>query len=299
MQGHIIVHQYKAPEKESRKIEDIVVMNLVSHNGKTVLECDSFHKGGRIFKSLSLQEGEKAVITSIRLLWSANGSNREVNFEIQDLFTTREGNSKDHPEVSGVVKLLIPPRHHGPVPKSAQLIYQANFLNVQGVTLVHYLGMEDSILNARSSVVDADLESFAAGTRPDFQVFYITDPLLVFILDHKKLWKGEKTIRPQDIMQCKNNPKYYKVSKRVVEQAQHDFRYSVFVNFCYTHYSHKMHLVWDPQMEGPPEYPPHMVERKEEEEQINGMGMIVFRMELEYIVIKNKLQMFSVEELKL
>jgi hypothetical protein len=297
---HFVVHQYRAPKKETYTVDDIVVMNLTSHDGNTVLECDSFHKGGRIFKNIKLENGEKAVITSIKLLWCANGSNREVHFEIHDLFALREGQASLHPEVSGVVKLIIPPRHVGSVPLHAQRVFQANFLNIENVTLLHYLGMEDAILNARSSVIPPDMNAFDSSTHhPNFQIFCRTDPLLVFILDHKKLWKGDQSIRPQDIVQCKSNPKYYRVSKRVVKQAQHDFRCSIFPNFCYTHPEHKMHLVWDKQMEGPPEIPPHLVERKEEEEQITGLGLIVFRLEIEYILITNEFQSFFLEEINL
>lgn len=296
MQGRIVLHQYRAPHKETRTYEDIVVMNL---SGNEMLECDSNHKGGRIFKDLKLERGERAVITSLKMTWCANGTNREVHLEVQDMFAPREGKSLNHPEVSGIIRLIVPANHVGPVPKQAQKVYYANFLNVEGVTLVHYLGMEHSILNARSSAIASAEVRGISCTETAFQVFFYTDPLLVFILDHKKLlWKGSKQIKPHDIVQCKENPKYYKVSTRIVEEAQQNFKQNIFPLFCYTHPEHKMRLIWDPDMEAPPEMPPHTLNR-EDREQTSGLGIVYFRLEMECIIVTNQMQAFSVDEINL
>ena len=280
---------YKSPERQVKQCEDIVSMHLMS--GETShLECDPFHYGGRIFPQLRLQPGERAVILSIKLKWCSNNTGRDVHFEVHDMFRTRMSGKSAHPDNTGVVTLMIPARHCGPVPTISQNIYEPNLVNL-GIPIIQYAGMEESILNARSTAI---LTEGSEHRNTEYEVFHQSDPLLVFLLRHMNAWSKD-TIGAQDVLRLKDM-NMYKVKRTAVKAARDIFERAIFPLFCYTHPENKMHLVWNKSMEPPPPLPDHLVTKGEETSPDSGFAMITFRLEMEYVLVSNALLGFTCKE---
>lgn len=287
-----VLHQIKVPDKQILKAREIITMHLLQDGG--TLECDPFHQQGRVFTNLGLRPGDRALILSLRLTYSANNSGRDVHLDLCNVFEARKGNTTKHPDVTGVIHIVIPARHNGVVPESAQMIYRPNLVNL-GVPIIQYAGMEEAILNARSSAITVEAAHDEAGRRPSYQVFQEGDALLVYMQQHAHLWKHQ--IGPQDIVQLKSGG-YYKVSNEAVRLAQSVFKTALFPLFCYTHPHHEMHLEWQRSMEPPPLMPPHLVESKQEVSSESGFAMITFELEMEYLLISNTIGSVSFEVIK-
>ena len=266
MQNHFLT-QIEFPPKELRTLTDVITVHRMEDTGR--LECDPLHPGGAVFRAMNLCEGQRALILSLKLTYSANSTGRDIFFEFRDLFVPRTGKSQ-HPDVTGIVKLVIPANHQGSVPKARQTLYEPNFVNL-GVKIIPYAGMEEAMRAARSTAVlyEGDITSLSNESATDFQLFKVSDPLLVFMLQHVNVWSTDE-IGPHDICAIKHHH-IYKVRRRAVERAQSVFKNAIFPLFCYTHPMHKMHIV----------------EERPREEQVTGgdFALAVFVLELEYMVV--------------
>lgn len=280
-----VLHQYVAPHKETRTLKDVITLNV--HQDGNV-SFDGFHKGGRVFEKLVLKPGERAIVLSLKMLYCQNGSAQEVVLHLKDLFGTRPGKS-GHPEVSGVIHVRIPGGFCGSVPASSQMLYEANFLNL-GTPIIHYAGMEDAILSARSSAITPDSQSLSSDANGvDFQIFQATDPLMVFILRHMPQWSKRYKIQPHDVMQCKGDAShFYKVKRHVVERATLFFKETVFPLFCYTQRCHTPTIsLAEPCL-------------KQELLQVDsGLAVVLVELELEYVFIQAGISKFAIKETRI
>jgi len=278
--GVLTLLSYTPPDREVRTLEDVVSMHLMENER---LECDPFHYGGQLFPQLRLQKDERAIILSIKLKWCANNTGRDVHFEVHDLFRTRNNGRSEHPDNTGKVTLVIPARHCGAVPALSQNVYQPNLVNL-GIPVIQYAGMEESILNARSTAI---LMEGQQHRNDEYEVFHQSDPLLVFLLRHMNAWPS---VSAQDVLRLKDMS-MYRVKRSAVNVARSVFEKAVFPLFCYTHKDNKPHLVWNKAMEPPPLLPDHLVNDSTlPPMQDTGFAMLTFRVEMEYVLVSHALR---------
>lgn len=298
---HVLV-EIQPPQRELRKCIDTVCMHLVGREGvPTQLVCDDFHPNGRLFRSMSLKGGERAIILSIRLVYCSNNTGRDVHLQICNLFdadaAAAAASLEVHPEKTGTARVVLPARHRGEMPKRRQLVYEPNLVNL-GINVLHYAGLEDSIECARSSAVyPGDLQK----SRREFELFKMSDPLLVFALQHRNHFPD---ISAQDIVQFKDG--YYKMKQSAADRVRFFFKKTVFPLFHYTRPEHVISLTWNPEMQPPPALPPHLLLLQKEDEEaataaageevMSGFAMIVFTLEMEYIVVTPNLAGFGISE---
>lgn len=267
MKQHFL-NDFTVPEKRLEKVTDVVTLHLLS-DGKSV-EFDSWHCGGRVFSKLGLRQGERAVILSVKMTYASNSTKAPVKLCLQNLFQPRKGTSK-HPDVTGHVAFHVPANQASVVSKVHQTIYEPNLRNL-GVDILPFAGLEDSISDARSTVVleEGDIGSLSASSMDRgsaYELFRQSDPILVFMLTHSQAWHNNE-LGPQDITYLKSAG-VYKVKRPALEQARSFFKRAIFPLFCYTYPHHEMTLVCESDIEP-----------------LNdGFAIVVLVLEMEYMVV--------------
>jgi hypothetical protein len=160
----------------------------------------------------------------------------------------------------------VAPNARGPLPITEREVYKARFMNL-GFNIVPFVGMENAILGAHSSVI------CEKGGNPQIELFKYSDPFLCFMKDHK-------THFPEvDILQT-DIPNVCAVSKQAVGRVQSFFKEAIFPLFEYSD-STSLRMDWTPQTL---EQQPTKCE--------NGFAIIMVLIKVEYIVIKKEVPKF-------
>lgn len=277
MKKNVVEHhlvEFVHPQKISKTCRDHIVFHLTE---KGELLSDERHADGAVF-DLKLKERERAIIMSVRVKWCTNDTERDIVMEFQDVFALENPKETGHPDVTGKIRFILSRNANGTVPKRDQLLYEPNFTNL-GFPIIQYIGMEHSIMNARSTAVipyDAVV---------DFEIFKRSDHLVVFLLENKQLFKEIKT---QDIVSL-NDGEHYKISKTAVRRVRSFFYDSIFSQFHYVTTNH-LKLAWAAEITPPPQDPPPHLRTKEElataKRKNDGFAIIVLYLKMEYIVVK-------------
>jgi hypothetical protein len=282
----IAVHyllEHTPVQRELKSREEVVCFHYTSQ-----LVCEDSHADGQVF-DLQLKPTERALITAINLVYCRNHTGREIRMCLR-LPHSKDDTDTLHPDLSGNVYFVVPASGaNGTVPKRDMMLYEPNFFNL-GFDLIPFLGMEHSILNARSSAILSS-EEYQQRPAVDFELFLLSDPFLAFMLREKaKL----KFIGQNDILVLPDK-KHYKVSKTVVERMRGFFAEKVFPLFLYVETNH-LCLTW-PQTVSEP------VDDGAEQRRNGGFGIIVLRFTIDYYVVEAtkvpKYTGYSVKELRL
>jgi len=188
---------------------------------------DELHLGGSICK-LELGEQQRALILKVQLIYTHNESDAQIFADLGPLFEVSdvpEHAESAHPDKTGVVRFMVPGRRwNGVVDPGARDLYAPNLVNL-GINILQQAGFENSILEARSTVV-CDVGIII---NPAFQAFHSTDPLFAFLLLHKQHFVE---LHSDDIRM--QNETVYLVRTSLVEQVKAFFRDIVFPHLRYT-----------------------------------------------------------------
>lgn len=233
-------------------IHYLIEQQSVAHERRTLVDCitlrgrdlrpdSAAHCDGKVFAPLGLLNDERALLLSIEKLYCVNHMGRAVKFDIDMCFdsvaalaATAVETASLHPDIVGSVTTYAYPTstelcNAGVVPAAHRCVYRANLASVR-YDVIQYAGKEESILNARSSVV---LTPTVAPTPAahQFEVFHQTDPFLVFLLQNRPRFK---TIADADVRPLAGAPQHYRVAKHAVALVKQFFADAVFPLFHYT-----------------------------------------------------------------
>lgn len=234
-------------------IHYLIEQQSVAHERRTLVDCitlrgrdlqadSAAHCDGKVFAPLGLLNDERALLLSIEKLYCVNHMGRAVKFDIDLCFdpvvaalaATTATTASLHPDIVGSVTTYAYPTstelcNTGVVPAAHRCVYRANLASVRH-NVIQYAGKEESILNARSSVV---LTPTVAPTPAahQFEVFHQTDPFLVFLLQNRPRFK---TIADADVRPLAGAPQHYRVAKHAVALVKQFFADAVFPLFHYT-----------------------------------------------------------------
>lgn len=212
---------FEAPRKTIRSVTDVII--FVKKDGALVPDG---HHDDLLACALDLGQHEKAIILKVSLLYAHNESKESFTCTLGPIFDAEpsmEGNQ--HPDTTGLIKFTIPGRNWSGVIKSdSSVIYQPNVTNLdQDIHIYQYAGMERSILEARSTAVGV------TGLAYDVQLFNVTDPLFVFLMQHKDRFPE---LHAEDIK--KRTDSMYSVKKTLVRRVQQFFENAIFTKIKYT-----------------------------------------------------------------
>jgi hypothetical protein len=215
MKGHHhVLVEYAPPLKQVRTVtDDCLFFAAAAADGRQCV-CP-----------FRLHPGERAVVLKIELLYSRNDwPDDPLELEVEAFFAPDADDRHRHPDHNGGrCALTLPAGWRGVLPKDRRLVYEPNMVNL-GFSVVHYIGLEDSILNARSSCVTPQ------GVFEEHVLFRDGDPLLVFLLQNRQHFPE---LRSDDVRLCKadgfaGGRAIYAVRRHVVERVQSLFRNAIF-----------------------------------------------------------------------
>jgi hypothetical protein len=177
---------------------------------------------------------EKALILSVKMLYSHNDYDGVWTWEVEKLFdqkkeeeeetkeTQKQQQHHHHPDSTGKLRLVIPGcEFKGVLKPSDSLVYEPKLVHL-GTPVLLYAGLENHILGARSTCVTP------AGICYDYQAFCNNDPFIVFLLENKDKFDE---INAQDIKQGEN--KTILVKRPLVKRVQQFFQNALFPLFRY------------------------------------------------------------------
>jgi hypothetical protein len=302
-QGHVCHHylvEYDQPRKVLRTCVDSITFRATDDG--LGIKPDDRHANGAIF-DLGLKAKEKALIMAINMTYCTNDTNQDVELVFTQLFDNDEAKTGgggggeenkegvcngQHPDVSGQVRFFVSRAANGEIHGADRLLYEPNFTNL-GFPAIHYVGLEHSILNARSTAV-----TYHKAPDPDFEVFKRSDHLIVFILENKTHFKdkrGKPSIGKHDIIMLPDND-YYMVSKRALKTVRDFFESDVFTLFRYTTHNH-LSLAWKPVKKTDGDLPTELLTPMERERKTDGSAVIVLFLEVNYIVIEPEMHRYA------
>lgn len=229
---HLI--QHVPPTKVVRNSTDLVCL---SPEGDGLI-ADERHRTETtgIFQMcpISLKPGDRAIILKISELYTHSDLEVPILLETQPLFEKQQ--ETGHPDYTGSVLLPIPgTRPAGVIPKEARVLYEPNLINA-GIPVLQYAGMENAILEARSSCLTSNMEHHETS----HMAFLQTDPLVAFLLAHKQHFKGIDSDEIRLTGASTDQPVYL-IKHRLVERIQKFFSNHIFPLF---HYTQEQKLLW-------------------------------------------------------
>lgn len=209
-------------EKEIRTITDVIIYHK---NAAGLMVPDALHSNNCICPLNLKDHQQRAIIVKMELLYTHNECDTQFLVDVGPVF---EGDNTHleaaHPDKTGIIRFMIPgKRSHGVIDPGMRIIYQPNLVNL-GINLLQYAGMENAILEARSTVV-----SHNGILNSGYMAFMLTDPLIGFLLTHKQHFTA---LHARDII--KQNDGIYLVRTPLVIQVQDFFRDTIFPHLKYT-----------------------------------------------------------------
>lgn len=196
---------------------------------------------------------EKILILNVSIPYCRNDSEHVINIAL-------------HITDNRMCMFSIAPNARGPLPLDEREVYKARFMSL-GFNVVPYIGMENAILNAHSSVI------CEKGANPQIELFKYSDPFLCFMKDHK-------THFPEvDIIQT-GLPEVCAVPKQAVGRVQSFFKEAIFPLFEYSN-TPNLEFSWTPEQL---QQQPTKCE--------SGFAIVMVLVKVEYIVVKQEVPKF-------
>ena len=229
---HTHIIKYTAPQKQTKTVEDVICFHLLKSDDQT-LHIDGRHPNGGRVLDLHLAPGDRAIILSVDLTYYTNDTQCPIEMVLDLKFASvpppaEGGFGGKHPDSTGLVRFILNPSHPGRVAKEDQRLYEPNFLNL-GVNLLPFAGLEHAIMNPRSWQVNQ--QSNASQEEPLFEMFTRTDPLIVFIDEHRQHFSA--WLKQSDITMTKDQM-HYMVQRDALKRIRQFFKDAVFPLFHYT-----------------------------------------------------------------
>lgn len=184
-----------------------------------------------LFASPPLREDSKALILSIEVPFASNDYDEDILVEISNLFPVKKSDSSHPDNNGGRCSIVIGARFKGQLFNPYHEMYQPNLVNL-GVNICTYAGIEDHILNARSTVISGSVME-----TDDYECYRETDPIVVFLVTHSY---NMTDFVPADMLPVKDmtEPRCFMLSKKIVKRVKRFFRNTVFPLFNYTTLEH-------------------------------------------------------------
>lgn len=218
-----LIH-YEPPHKTIKTLTESVCF-YVDATGE--MHADEAHRTETqdVFKLCTLdyvvEKGERAMILDVRCVYVHNEFEETFFWDVEDVFERKEepaaAEKSQHPDVTGKMCIAIPgARYKGIVPEEARSIYKPRHAYLD-IPLLSYVGLESHILGASSTCISQQ------GTQHEYQAFNATDPLLVFLLQHKNRFDE---VNASDIksVTAQNQHVYYLVKRHLVKRVQSFFK---------------------------------------------------------------------------
>lgn len=217
---HFLTH-IEWREKEIRTVTDAIIFHK---NSAGVMIPDARHSDNCICPLTLKDHSQRVIIIKMELLYTHNECDTQFLADIGPVFHAENTQSEHaHPDKTGVIRFMIPgKRCCGVIDPGMRIIYQPNLVNL-GINLLQYAGMENSILEARSTAI-----SQKGILNSGYMAFMLTDPLLGFLLTHKQHFTA---LHAKDII--KQDDGIYLVRTPLVTQVQEFFRDTVFPHIKY------------------------------------------------------------------
>lgn len=282
---HIV--KYTFPQKQTKTIKDVICFHLLKGDDKT-LHIDGRHTNGNHVLNLNLAPGDRAIVLSVDMTYYTNDTQCPIEMVLDLNWQSRCGDhSKNHPDSTGLVRFILNPGHGGSVAKDDQKLYEPNFLNL-GFNLLPFAGLEHSILNPHSWQVDQ--QTNAAQEEPLYEVFSLTDPLIVFIDENRQ--HLSKWIKQSDIFIAKDRM-HYMVQRDALKRIRQFFKDTVFPLLHYT--KGGFQLTW--KLLGPVIVPEQLDYEDMVAVRNDGFSMVVACLSVTVVIVKQDLAQFLATEL--
>lgn len=238
----IYLTQFQHSKRETRTVTDLVCFSVIQ--GRLVPDERHCVKGQPHLIQvcpLGLKPHERAIITGFDLVYALNDFDIELDFYVEPMFSVDPStpyNPDDlvvedvetgerHPDETGGTPMFRVPQRgsDGIVHPDLQCIYKPRYMDL-GFNVPAYAGLEHSILNANSTCLTDQ------GMDRGYIAYMPTDPLMVFILQNRHLFKE---LRDTDLCLCKTEMGIVHLVKRsFVERVQAFFKDTLFPLFHYT-----------------------------------------------------------------
>jgi len=187
------------------------------------------------------EESEIVVLEDVALVSDTsvpepNAEGEEDEYEDDDF-----GEYMPHPDKTGETEFGVPPFMRKNVPKDDQTVYEPNLVNLEGMNVLMYAGMEKLIMHPRSSILPQTAEDILGGDGPGamcraYEVFKAGDPAAVFVIQHRDDPGLETT--PADVIEQKGEQGevIYIISKRILGRVRSLFKTTIFPLLKYTRF---------------------------------------------------------------
>ena len=210
---HILLQYGEPPPKTAHCVVDLVVFDAQG-------VADPRHRTDGaakicIFPSAQVGvHGLRRLLTKIQLLYLHSDCPQTMRFQLL---------AGDKPLGS----IVVPAHYAGPIERNshgARTIYEPAFVHLDKLPVMHYVGLEDRIMNeTRTWVGTPTVAPAAAGA---YRTFSRTDPLLVFMQRHAHLFE-ELSVDERQIRLAGDSDSIYFVKESLVSRAQRFFRTQV------------------------------------------------------------------------
>ena len=153
-----------------------------------------------------------------------------------------------HPDKTGEAGFSVPPKMRKAVPKDDQTVYEPNLINLEGINVLMYAGMEKLIMHPRSSILPQTAADILGGDGPGtvaraYEVFKAGDPAAVFIIQHRNDEGLGATSADVIEQKGEQGEVIYIISKAVLSRVRSLFKTAIFPLLNYTRFENVI-LEW-------------------------------------------------------
>ncbi len=174
----LYVHHFVNPRIQEK--QEQVMVRLMAVPGENRLVCNKTNPFQHLISSKD--EGQRAVITGIYVLFIANETKHDVVVKLAGLFETKKNDNQDvqHIDDSGMLNILCPANYNKAVEGNDRILYKPR---LRDDVIKTYAGLDVAMLQDQSITLNnADEESV---------VLEITHPMVHFIITNQELLKPE------------------------------------------------------------------------------------------------------------
>lgn len=176
----LYVHQFQNPRVEEGETEFMLRMcciagenNLTFSNGKKEINPFTHVVSEK-------DEGQQAILTSIRVVFINNESDEDVTIRIKHLFASSENDDVKHIDDSGEMDILCPAKFNQSVQGNDRILYKPR---LREDIIKCYAGLENAILKENAVPFDQKEESLS--------LLQLDHPLVHFIMTNQDTLKPE------------------------------------------------------------------------------------------------------------
>lgn len=273
-------HHHYLIKKEKHKRDIRCITDVVTFYGDDLIPDSNHIISPSLFKvcQFDKKEHEKVVILKLSIIYSQNDFKEHAQLRVKHLFGDKEAEGGKHPDSTGTLLVSVPGGWCGPIGKDARLLYEPNFVNL-GVRLHAYAGLEDSIMNPRSTGISRE------GITSDWELLSFGDPLLSFLFEQRHMFVETREDDIKLVSDGTTKKPVYAVRKTMLNRVREFFTNSVFSRFQYLEQRNWIQLEWE--------------KKPKQETKLHDRSVVTIVLQMEILVVSSAYVPTKPIELKL